>query len=86
MSTPRINWINEQQATGELAILYGKWFERNPGRPEVPGILKSFSQRPDFLRDVMEFSNRVHFSEGHLTRRVKEMIATYVSALNRCPY
>ncbi len=86
MSAPRIHWIDEQRATGELAELYRRWFEHNPGRPEIPGILKCFSQRPDFLRDVMEFSYRVHFSEGHLTRRVKEMIATYVSALNQCPY
>ncbi len=86
MPPPRINWIDEQHASGELAEIYGKWFERNPGRTEIPGILKSFSQRPDFLRSVMEFSNRVHFSDGHLTRRVKEMIATYVSALNQCLY
>ncbi len=86
MPTPRIRWIDEQHASGELAEIYRQWFDHNPGRPEIPGILKSFSQRPDFLRDVMEFSYRVHFSEGHLTRRVKEMIATYVSALNQCPY
>jgi hypothetical protein len=52
----------------------------------MPGILKCFSQRPDFLQSVMDFSYRVHFSDGHLSRRVKEMIATYVSALNQCPY
>jgi hypothetical protein len=58
----------------------------NPGRPKIPDILKCFSLRPDFLADVIASSDRVHFSEGHLTRRLKEMIATYVSALNRCPY
>ena len=86
MSAPRIAWIDEQRATGELAELYRDWLAHNPGRTGMPGILKCFSQRPDFLRDVMAFSYRVHFSEGHLTRRVKEMIATYVSALNQCPY
>ncbi len=86
MTAPRINWIDEQHATGELSEVYQQWFEHNPERTEMPGILKCFSQRPDFLRDVMAFSYRVHFSEGHLTRRVKEMIATYVSALNQCPY
>lgn len=86
MSTPRVQWIDEQHATGELAEIYKDWLAHNPGRTEIPHILKSFSQRPDFLRDVMAFSYRVHFSEGHLTRRVKEMIATYVSALNQCPY
>jgi alkylhydroperoxidase family enzyme len=52
----------------------------------MPGILKCFSHRPDFLRDVMSFGNTIHFSEGHLTRRTKEAIASWVSWLNRCPY
>lgn len=86
MQKPHIAWIDEQHASGELALVYKKWFDHNPGRSEMPGILKCFSQRPDFLEDVMNFSYRVHFTDGHLTRRHKEMIATYVSALNQCPY
>jgi alkylhydroperoxidase family enzyme len=83
---PYIRWIDKEDATGELAEVYRLWFAENPGRDEVPGILKCFSQRPDFLQDVIGFSNRVHFSDGHLNRRTKEMIATWVSALNQCPY
>jgi hypothetical protein len=82
---PRIRWVEEEEATGELAELYRQYQERT-GRPKVAGILKCFSLRPDFLKDVIEFSYRVHFSDGHLPRRTKEMIATYVSGLNRCPY
>jgi hypothetical protein len=82
---PRIRWVEEEEATGELAELYRAYMEKT-GRPRVAGILKCFSQRPDFLRDVIDFSNHIHFSDGHLTRRTKEMIATYVSGLNRCPY
>jgi hypothetical protein len=83
---PFIDWIDEQQATGDLVAIYQEWFARNPERSEIPGILKCFSQRPDFLRDVIAFSYRVHFADGHLVRRTKEMIATYVSALNKCRY
>src|SRR5213082_3498630 len=82
---PRIRWVEEEEATGELAEIYRAYMEQT-GRPRVPGILKCFSPRPDFLRDVMQFSQHIHFSDGHLTRRTKEMIATYVSGLNRCPY
>jgi hypothetical protein len=82
----RIEWFDEQHAQGPLAEIYQQWFTHNPGRKEIPGILKCFSQRPDFLADVMGFSYRLHFSEGHLDRRTKEMIATYVSGLNRCEY
>ena len=82
----RIAWVNEDSATGEVADVYGIWKQANPDRESLPDILKCFSARPDFLKQVMEFSYNVHFRDGHLTRRVKEMIATYVSALNHCQY
>jgi alkylhydroperoxidase family enzyme len=82
---PKINFIEDADATGELAKAYDEW-RAHSGRQEMPGILKCFSHRPDFLRQVMAFSNTVHFSEGHLSRKIKEAIATYVSYLNRCPY
>ena len=81
----RIDWTEEGEASGEAGEVYRGYMER-AGRTFVPDILKCFSPRPDFLRQVMAFSQTVHFSDGHLTRRVKEMIATYVSGLNRCPY
>jgi hypothetical protein len=81
----KIAVVGDAEATGEVADVYNEW-RRASGRQIVPGILKCFSARPDFLRQVIAFSNTVHFSEGHLTRRHKEMIATYVSALNHCPY
>ena len=83
---PRIRWVEESEATGEAAAAYSEWLAANPGRPGVPDILKCFSPRPDFFRDVVAMSDRVHFAPGHLTVRLKEMIATLVSALNRCPY
>jgi alkylhydroperoxidase family enzyme len=82
---PRIGWVEEAEATGEAAEFYQEYMQRT-GRDFVPQILKCFSARPDFMKQVMAFSSTVHFSDGHLTRRVKEMIATYVSGLNRCPY
>lgn len=87
-STPpatKIKITEDEAATGETAAAYALWRTRS-GRQQVPGILKCFSARPDFLRQVMDFSNTLHFSEGHLGRRHKEMIASYVSYLNRCPY
>jgi hypothetical protein len=82
---PRIKCIDEKDATGDVAEAYRFYMDLR-GRDFVPDVLKCFSARPDFFRQVIEFSDTVHFSEGHLSRRVKEMIATYVSALNRCPY
>ena len=81
----KIRLIEDAEATGDVARVYDEWRAKS-GRTKMPGILKCFSHRPDFLRDVMVFSDRVHFSEGHLTRRTKEAIASWVSYLNRCPY
>jgi Carboxymuconolactone decarboxylase family len=81
----KIKVIEDAEATGAVAEAYDFW-RGTSGRSKVPGIIKCFGARPDFLRQVVEFSNGVHFSEGHLNRRQKEMIASYVSFLNRCPY
>jgi Carboxymuconolactone decarboxylase family len=81
----KIRITEDAEATGEVAAAYDFW-RAGSGRQQVPGIIKCFGARPDFLRQVVEFSNKLHFSEGHLTRRHKEMIASYVSFLNRCPY
>jgi alkylhydroperoxidase family enzyme len=81
----KIGIIEDADATGEVAQVYDEWRAQS-GRQNMPGILKCFSHRPDFLRDVLSFGNTVHFSEGHLTRRTKEAIASWVSWLNRCPY
>lgn len=81
----KIKLIEDTDAEGEVAVVYDEWRAKS-GRQKMPGILKCFSLRPDFLREVMKFSDTVHFSEGHLNRKTKEAIASWVSWLNRCPY
>ena len=81
----KIRIIEDAEATGDTAAAYDFW-RAGSGRRQVPGIIKCFGARPDFLRKVIEMGNVVHFSDGHLSRRQKEMIASYVSFLNRCPY
>jgi hypothetical protein len=52
----------------------------------VPDILRTMSLRPDFLRAIDEAARLLHFTDGALTRAQHEMIASYVSALNRCHF
>jgi hypothetical protein len=85
LTETKIKLTEDADASGDVAEVYTQWKQKT-GRELMPGILKCFSARPDFLRQVIEFSDNVHFSAGHLSRRHKEMIATYVSALNHCPY
>jgi uncharacterized peroxidase-related enzyme len=81
----KIKVVEDADATGEVAEAYNYW-RANSGRTKVSGILKSLSARPDFLKQAVDFSNTIQFSEGHLSRRHKEMIGSYVSYLNSCPY
>jgi hypothetical protein len=81
---PRIRWIDEDAATGELDALYDRARQVFPGGM-VPDILKTMSLRPDFLAGISKAS-LLHFNDGALSRAQHEMIASYVSALNRCHY
>jgi len=42
-------------------------------------------RQPDFLAAI-DRASVLHFTDGALTRAQHEMIASYVSALNRCRY
>jgi hypothetical protein len=76
--------VEEADATGALAELYATAKSRSLAGV-VPDILKTMSLRPDFLQAI-DAASRMHFTDGALTRAQHEMIASYVSALNRCRY
>jgi hypothetical protein len=76
--------VEEGDATGALAELYATAKSRSLAGV-VPDILKTMSVRPDFLQAI-DAASRMHFTDGALTRAQHEMIASYVSALNRCRY
>lgn len=80
----RIKWVTDDEAEGNTRSLFERIRETSPsGR--VPDILRTMSLRPDFLSAINDAS-QLHFSDGALTRAQHEMIASYVSALNRCRY
>ena len=82
--THRIKMVEEKEATGSLADLYERT-KANSLAGVVPEILRTMSLRPDFLQAIDQASH-LHFTDGALTRAQHEMIASYVSALNRCRY
>jgi hypothetical protein len=76
--------VPELDAEGPLGELYANARAQSP-IGIVPEIIKTMSLRPDFLAAV-QAASRMHFADGALTRAQHEMIASYVSALNRCRY
>lgn len=81
----KIHLIEEDVAAGETAAAY-QYFRDQTGRQDVPGILKCFATNPAFARQMVDISSSLLFCDGALTRRQKELIATYISHLNTCPY
>jgi hypothetical protein len=80
----RIKMVDESEAEGSLAELYAAAKARSPIGIVAP-ILQTMSLRPDFLAAI-DAASRLHFTDGALARAQHEMIASYVSALNRCRY
>ena len=80
----RIKMVEEADAEGPLAELYATAKAQSVSGT-VAGIIKTMSLRPDFLAAI-HAASRMHFTDGALTRAQHEMIASYVSALNRCRY
>ncbi len=76
--------VEESEATEQLAEIYTTAKARSIAGI-VPDILRTMSLRPDFLAAI-DAASRLHFADGALTRAQHEMIASYVSALNRCRY
>jgi uncharacterized peroxidase-related enzyme len=77
--------VEEDAATGAVAEAYADYRARFE-RDHVPGILKCFATHPPLLEQMIALASTLLFAESHLSRKIKEMIATYISALNACPY
>jgi uncharacterized peroxidase-related enzyme len=80
-----ISIVEEDAATGAVAKAYADYRARF-GHHHVPGILKCFATHPPLLEQMIALAASLLFAESDLTRATKEMIATYVSCLNACPY
>ena len=81
----RIRIIEEDEARDDTAAAY-QYFRDTTGRQNVPGILKCFGANPAAARQMVDMGSAVLFNDGYLSRRQKEMIATYISGINACPY
>ncbi len=85
-SVPWIKWIEDEDAEGQVAEIYDNWKSANPDRDRFPEILKGFSSNAKVLQGVLDFCYPLQFEDGALSRQQKELIATFVSALNQCKY
>ena len=76
----RLDWAEEGTALFEEASLAAG------GKALRPGIMRTMSLKPEYLKPFYEMTRKAHFEDGFLPRRTKEMIATYVSGINHCKF
>ncbi len=81
---PRIRTVPPEAATGQLADAYERFAEAM-GSPTAPVVFQLSSIRPDIASPLASLYGAL-FGGGELSRQSKEAIATYVAALNSCPY
>lgn len=81
---PRIRTVPPEAATGRLADAYER-FTETMGSPTAPMVFQLSSIRPDIASSLADLYGAL-FGGGELSRQSKEVIATYVAALNSCPY
>lgn len=84
-SSANLPLADEATASAEVQALFRHYRERF-GRAEAPGILLCFATNAALLRGMLEIAEGLLFVDGQLTRRQKEMLATYLSLENACPY
>jgi len=77
-----IKTVNESEAKGEVKAIYDASLKLYGF---VPNIRKALSLNPTALRAYTQLSGAVYHG-GTLPAEEREMIATVVSAANRCHY
>jgi hypothetical protein len=77
----RIKWIDEDDP--KAPEVYGAPPEAL--KRGLPGIVKTMALRPEAYK-MFNIMSEMHFTDGFLKRREHEMVAAYVSALNRCKF
>ena len=76
----RIDWAEPGTPVGDAADA------ASGSKGLKPGIMRTMSLQPEWLKDFFSMTRKSHFSDTALTRMSKEMIATYVSGLNKCKF
>jgi len=84
-SSTNLLLVDEVTASEEVQTLFAQYRERF-GRTDLPGIVLCFATNAKVLKSMLELAENFLFGKSLLSRRHKEMIATYLSLQNACPY
>ena len=81
---PFVKTVPYGEASGELKALYDQMLQR---RGRISNVMSVRSLRPQLMKTLIDHNASVMRAEDSgLTPAERQMIATVVSALNRCQY
>lgn len=81
----RVPMVEEADATGRTAELYQNIKEAT-GFPFVPDMFRLASSNPNLLEVIFTGYRGLFLVDGELPRQTKELISSWVSQVNQCPY
>ena len=84
-SSTNLPLVDERTANGEICALFARYRERF-AQTDLPGIVLCFATNSVLLKGMLEIAGNLLFGDSLLSRRHKEMIATYISRRNACSY
>jgi hypothetical protein len=79
LNVMRIDWAADDDPRMEE-------IEQIVGKRVGGGIMRTMSFKPEWLAAIQGTARKAHFSPGKLDVRTHEMIASYVSGLNKCRF
>jgi uncharacterized peroxidase-related enzyme len=81
----RVPMVEEADATGRTAELYQN-IKDATGFPFVPDMFRLASSNPNLLEVIFTGYRGLFLVDGELPRQTKELISSWVSQVNQCPY
>ena len=82
-AVPYVRTVPYHEAQGELKAMYDQSLH---ARGRVDNVMSINSLRPHLMKTLSAHSSSVLNSESGLTPAERQMVATVVSAINKCQY
>jgi len=78
----RLKKMERHEVPADVQVIYDKYLQE---RGNVPNAFKTWAQMPNYLTTMIAHYRAVMFT-GNLPFKLKELLLTKVSQLNKCNY
>jgi alkylhydroperoxidase family enzyme len=79
---PRISRLDRSQVTDEVAAIYDQFMKV---RGNIPNMFRTVAHRPEILKTMIAHFRAV-METGTVSAKLKELVITRTSQINRCEY